>query len=139
LLKEWKIGVAASCATAFAMSIAQSTMLHSALYDWNEAPHRETPTGSVRLFLHGPTATLPHLDVHVTTVNPGVTMPSPAPHEQEEILILKDGVVEVLLHGEWKKFNPGSVLFNSSFQIHGLRNSGDAPASYYVITWSNKP
>jgi hypothetical protein len=139
LRREWKIAVAASSVTAFAMSAAQSPMLHSALYDWNNAPHRKTPTGSVRFFLQGPTATLPRLDVHVTTVNPGVTMPSPAPREQEEILILKEGVVEVLLAGEWKTFKPGSVLFNSSFQVHGLRNSGGNQASYYVITWSNKP
>ena len=136
---KWKIAAAASCATAFAMSVAQSTILHSSLFNWNDAPQRETPTGSVRLFLRGPTATLPDLDVHLTTVNPGVTMPSPALRAKEEILILKDGVVDVLLQGEWKRFYPGSVLFNSSFQVHGLRNSGGTQASYYVITWSSKP
>jgi uncharacterized cupin superfamily protein len=112
-------------------------MLQSAICNWEDASQHETPTGAVRLFLHGPTATLQDLDVHVTTVNPGLTMPSPPPHAKEEILILKDGVVEVLLHGEWKKFSPGSVLFNSSFQVHGLRNTGTNTASYYVITWSS--
>jgi quercetin dioxygenase-like cupin family protein len=43
--------------------------------------------------------------------------------------------VEVLVNGEWKRVGPGSVVFNASNVLHGLRNVGDVPAVYHVISW----
>jgi XRE family transcriptional regulator, regulator of sulfur utilization len=50
---------------------------------------------------------------------------------------VKEGTVEALVDGEWKKAGPGLVIFNASNQLHGLRNAGTGPATYHVINWTS--
>ena len=50
---------------------------------------------------------------------------------------MKEGTVEVLVNGEMKRAGAGSVIFNASNQLHGIRNVGDGPATYHVINWNS--
>jgi quercetin dioxygenase-like cupin family protein len=73
----------------------------------------------------------------VTTLNPGMASHPPHQHANEELVIIREGTVEALVQGEWKRVGPGSVIFNASNQLHGLRNVGTGPATYHVINWSS--
>ncbi|HEU4390282.1 MAG TPA: cupin domain-containing protein, partial [Blastocatellia bacterium] len=53
----------------------------------------------------------------------------------EEMIIIKEGTVDVLANGQTKTVGAGSVLFFASNQTHGVRNSGKIPATYFVIRW----
>ena len=75
------------------------------------------------------------MELHVTTLNPGQEPHPPHRHPNEEMVIIREGTVEVLVNGDWKRLGPGSVLFNASNQLHGLRNVGTIPAVYHVINW----
>jgi len=114
----------------------QMPALQSAVFDWNAIPATPTKVGSVRQFVKGPTATLEQLEIHVTTLNAGETSHPPHSHPNEELVIVREGTVEALVQGEWKRVGPGSVVFNASNQLHGLRNVGAGPATYYVINWT---
>jgi quercetin dioxygenase-like cupin family protein len=76
------------------------------------------------------------LELHVTTLNPGQEPHPPHRHPNEELVILREGTVEALVNGDWKRLGPGSVIFNASNQLHGLRNVGTVPAIYHVINWT---
>ena len=82
-----------------------------------------------------PTVTLAELEMHVTTLNPGQTSHAPHQHANEELIILKEGTLETLSLGEWKRVGPGSVIFNASNDLHGVRNVGTGPAIYHVVNW----
>ena len=73
--------------------------------------------------------------MHVTTLNPGKSPHPPHRHPNEEMLIIRQGTVEALVNGEWKRVGPGSVIFFASNQLHGLRNVGPEPAVYHVINF----
>ncbi|MGH9881980.1 MAG: hypothetical protein ACRD6N_11145 [Pyrinomonadaceae bacterium] len=45
--------------------------------------------------------------------------------------------VEALVNGELKRAGPGSVIFNASNQMHGIKNIGEGPATYHVINWKS--
>jgi quercetin dioxygenase-like cupin family protein len=120
-----------------AVSGQQTPVLGSAVFDWNTIPAKPSPVGSVRSFFKAPTATLDQLEVHVTTLNPGMASHPPHQHANEELVIIREGTVEALVQGEWKRVGPGSVIFNASNQLHGLRNVGTGPATYHVINWSS--
>ena len=47
------------------------------------------------------------------------------------------GTVESLVNGEQRRVGPGSVIFQASNQMHGIRNVGDGPATYHVIRWNS--
>jgi XRE family transcriptional regulator, regulator of sulfur utilization len=111
--------------------------LHSSAFDWSSVSARDTAYGSVRQFLRAPTATLDELELHVTTLNPGRTSHEPHRHPNEELLIIREGTVEALVHGEWKRLGSGSVIFQASNELHGIRNVGDGPATYHVINWKS--
>jgi quercetin dioxygenase-like cupin family protein len=118
-------------------SSAETPVMQSTLFDWNAVTSRQTDVGAVRQFFRAPTATLDELECHVTTLNPGATSHPPHKHPNEELVIVKEGTVEVLVNGELKRAGPGSVIFNASNQLHGIRNVGPQPATYHVINWSS--
>jgi quercetin dioxygenase-like cupin family protein len=119
-----------------AAAIAQSRPLTpSSAFDWAAMSSRETPYGSVRQLLRAPTATLDELEMHVTTLNAGQTSHAPHQHPNEELIIIREGTVEALVHGEWKRLGSGSVIFQASNELHGIRNVGSGPATYHVINW----
>ncbi len=111
-------------------------ILGPATFDWKQMRAVPTATGEVRSLYKGPTATLPELEMHVTTLNPGATSHPPHHHVNEELVIIREGTVETLSNGQWVRLGPGSVIFNASDSLHGLRNVGPTAAVYHVINWS---
>jgi quercetin dioxygenase-like cupin family protein len=110
-------------------------MMGSAVFDWNSIPAKANSVGSTRAFFSAPTATLENLEVHVTTLNPGQMPHPPHHHPNEELIVIQQGTLETLSNGEWKRVGPGSVIFNGSNQLHGLKNVGSEPAVYHVINF----
>jgi quercetin dioxygenase-like cupin family protein len=133
------VALVAVVATSLVAGAATTSapILPSQVFTWSVVPVKETPVGSVRQFLRAPTATLDELELHVTTLKPGETSHAPHKHPNEELIILKEGTVEVLSLGEWKRVEVGSVVFNASNDLHALRNVGAGPATYHVINWSS--
>ncbi len=126
--------VATLCVVAVS---GQTSVMQSTVFDWNSIAVKQTDVGSVRQFFRTPTITLDELECHVTTLNPGLSSHAPHKHANEELIIIREGNVETLSNGEWKKSGPGSVIFNASNQMHALKNVGTTPAVYHVINWKS--
>lgn len=118
-----------------AIAASKAPALGSTAIDWQSVPVQQEEVRAVRQFMRAPTATLDELELHVTTLQPGTTSHAPHKHPNEELVIVKEGTVEVLVDGQLKRVGPGSVVFNASNQMHSLRNVGDGPATYHVINW----
>jgi len=131
-------GAFALAGTAGAFALADHTpVMGSTVIDWNSIPAKPTEVGSLRSFFKARTATLDELEMHVTTLEPGKISHPPHRHPNEELIIVMQGTVETLSNGEWKRVGPGSVIFNASNQLHGLRNAGAGEAVYHVINWKS--
>ena len=107
--------------------------LVSDLYDWEKMVVTPTPKGARRAVFDGPTATVDKMHVHITTLNPGEKSGEPSKHLQEEIIIVKEGLVEANWDGQSKTGGPGSVIFFAAGATTFLRNAGTAPCTYIVI------
>jgi quercetin dioxygenase-like cupin family protein len=132
------VGVVAASTAIAAIAWAQSPaakLLPSSNFEWAELDVVPSATGEKRSVFSAKTATLDQLAVHVTTINPGERAHDPHRHWEEELIIVKAGTVESMQNGEITRLGPGSVVFEASNDLHGLKNVGDTPASYYVVKW----
>lgn len=133
------IAVAAIAATvglsAAALANRAPEMLGPMVWDWEKMTVKTTDVGALRSLVRQPTVTLDELEIHITTLNPNLSSHPPHTHPNEELVIVREGTVEVLNGGVWKRLGPGSIIFNASNSPHALRNVGTTPATYHVINW----
>jgi mannose-6-phosphate isomerase-like protein (cupin superfamily) len=107
--------------------------LASAVYDWEKMAVIPTPKGVRRDVFDGPTATVDKAHSHITTLNAGENSGEPRRHLQEEIIIVKEGLVEATFDGRTQTAGPGSVFFFAANAVTRLRNAGTTPATYIVV------
>ena len=107
--------------------------LGSTVFDWEKLKPASMPNGVRRDVFDSPTATLDKLHCHITTLNPGQTSGEPRRHLQEEVLIVKEGLVEATADGKVQTVGPGSVIFFAANAVTRLRNPGPGPATYTVV------
>jgi quercetin dioxygenase-like cupin family protein len=112
---------------------ADSARLGSAVFPWDKLEATETKVGQRRALTSLPTATMANFSCHVTTIKAGLAPHPPHRHSDEEIVLLKEGRLEVTINGVTTRVGPGAVLFLASNDEHGWKNVGDADATYYVI------
>jgi uncharacterized cupin superfamily protein len=110
-----------------------STKLVSNVFEWEKMSVTPTPKGSRRDVFDGPTATVDRMHCHITTLNPGEKSSEASKHLQEEVIIVKDGMVEAHWDGQSKISGPGSVIFFAAGATTFLRNAGTTPCTYVVI------
>ena len=115
------------------VTAALSARLGSVVFHWDELPLKPSATGGRRDVANQPTATLENLECHVSTLNPGLTSHPPHHHPQEELIIIKQGTIEVRLNGKAQRAGPGSLLFFAANDLHNMTNVGDTPATYVVF------
>jgi len=124
--------IVAAAVVALAQTPAKPVM-HSAVFNWASFKAEPTKTGSRRACFDQPTATLERLEAHVTTLNPGEAPHAAHQHPEEELLIVKEGVLEVVQNGLTNRVEAGGIIFQAANELHGLRNPGASQAVYYVI------
>ena len=110
--------------------------LGSAVYKLEELSIRKTSVGERRDVVDLPTKTLEKFECHVTTLLPGAMSHPPHRHAQEELVILKEGTLEVSINGKIEKVDAGSFFFFSSNDLHNVKNVGAAPAIYSVFNFT---
>lgn len=108
-------------------------MIASTVFKWDDLKVRPTPNGERRDVSDNPTPTLSVFECHITTLNPGRASHDPHRHAQEELILVKEGTLEVHINGKTQVAGPGSVFFYASNDAHAVRNVGDMRATYWVI------
>ncbi|HWA27715.1 MAG TPA: cupin domain-containing protein [Lacunisphaera sp.] len=105
----------------------------SSIFDWNKLEAKATKTGERRDVTDKPTSTLANFECHITTLKAGEAPHAPHHHPDEEIVLVKEGQMDVTINGVTQRAGPGSVVLITSGDEHGWRNVGDTTATYYVM------
>jgi (S)-ureidoglycine aminohydrolase len=101
--------------------------------DWNKIEFNPNDHGGVRSFFERPTAMLKRLEMHVTTLNAGSNSHAPHKHPAKEIIVMMEGNSEMQIGEKFFKGKEGSVYFMESNVLHGLKNTGTTPCTYFAI------
>jgi quercetin dioxygenase-like cupin family protein len=107
--------------------------LSSNAYRFEDLEARKSGTIALRQILKGETHTGYLLDLHESELPAGQTPHAPHRHVHEEMLLVREGLMEVTIAGRATRLGPGSVTYISSNQEHGYRNVGSTPATYFVL------
>jgi len=124
-------------ATVFAQQTAAPGPLRSGVYAWDSFPVEKTASGQRRAVFDGYTSTVDRLETHVTTLDVGKAPHAAHKHPDEELVFVREGVIEATINGVSKLAPAGSVILYASNDMHGMRNAGDVPASYFVLRWTS--
>jgi quercetin dioxygenase-like cupin family protein len=134
--RDLSVLLPAVLAPAFALAEkAAPPALPSKCYDFRELPvkidaktHNET-----RPVFDGYTHGAYPVDVHITTLAPGMMPHAAHHHAHEEAIFLKEGTLEVTILDKAHRIGPGSVAYVNSNEEHSWKNVGNVPATYFVL------
>ena len=128
------IGSLSAEAQSGGSSEATPRLLHSELFNYDKLPVRTSPNGmTTRAVMRGTLATGEYIEVHETMLPAGEMPHPPHRHTHSELLLIREGELQVDSEGQRGLVHPGDVVFTASAVLHSLKNVGQGSASYFVV------
>jgi quercetin dioxygenase-like cupin family protein len=113
---------------------AEKAKLPSKSYRYEDLPVRGTGPNRSRPILDGLLRSGFGIEMHETELGPGLMPHPPHKHVHEELILIRDGIVEVTIGGKSSTLGPGSVGFIATGEEHGWKNVGQSVARYFIVT-----
>src|SRR5690349_15345773 len=117
--RDLLVAFAAAAATLGGVATlrSQQPVMGSRVFDWESLAARPTAVCYSRPIVDQPTAALDQLEMHYTSLHFGKLSHAAHQHPDEELIIVKEGIVESIVNGESRRAGPGSVIFQASNQL----------------------
>jgi quercetin dioxygenase-like cupin family protein len=110
-------------------------LLVSKTYEFGDLPVRNSANGGTsRQVFDGMTIRGQRITMHISELQPGQAPHPPARQPHEEVIVIRQGTLEVTLNGQTTRIGPGSVIFSSFNDLNGWKNVGTTPVQYYVVS-----
>jgi mannose-6-phosphate isomerase-like protein (cupin superfamily) len=133
----------AALAPALAAAQAQppkaKAVLPSKCYLYEDLAVKKNANGNEgRAVFDGTTHAKIPVELHMTSLAPGMAPHAPHHHVNEEALMLKSGQLDVTIEGKTTRVTAGSIVYVNSNEEHGWKNPGPERAEYFVIALGGK-
>ena len=113
---------------------SRNVLSRSETFSFDHLPITQMPNGgAMRRVLSGFLVTGEYIEVHESMLPAGKMPHPPHRHRNSEILFIQEGKLEFLNDGKPEPVGSGSVVFTASNVLHGLKNIGTTPATYFVV------
>jgi (S)-ureidoglycine aminohydrolase len=106
---------------------------------WNDLETKKDSSRYRKEILDGSTPDLAQLEIHASTLEPGMAPHPPHSHtDMEELLIVKEGTLKATINGVTRLLGPGSIALALPGDQHGFVNAGSSQAIYYVLKFQTR-
>ncbi|GAB3507803.1 cupin domain-containing protein [Emticicia fontis] len=112
--------------------------IEAKIYHWADAPVTKKENMEQRPLVEGNSVAFKHIKIHATTVYPHQSPHPGHQHEEEEMIIVKEGELTVTIAGKKQTLGTGSVALINSGEEHGFENKGNTNATYYVMRYESR-
>ena len=117
---------------------SDASMAVSKVFHFDDMQVSNHPNGGWgRAVMHGTLPTGEFVEVHETMLPAGQMPHPPHRHRNTEFLLIRQGKLQFLNNGVPEPVGVGDVVYTASNQMHGLKNVGDTPALYFVVSISH--
>lgn len=107
----------------------------SKLLNWEGIPFTAHDKGGIRRYFDRKSAMSERIEMHVTTLNPGIKSHEPHTHLPGEIVVMMEGTTEMEIRGGIYPGSVGDIYFLGSNIPHAIRNIGTKPCMYLAFQW----
>ena len=119
--------------TAATAAAGDTNLLPAKVYKYEDLVVKVNGQNQSRAVFNGETHKGMPVELHMTKLAPGQAPHPPHKHVHEEVLMLKNGILDATFGGETSRLTPGSVIYVASMVEHGWKNPGTGTAEYFVI------
>lgn len=123
-------------AASAAAQQTDSKTLRAKTYAFDELPVRTSANQATksRGVFDGVTTRGQRITAHFSELAPGQAPHPPSRQKHEEIILLREGTLEVTLNGVTSTIGPGAVIFVPFEDLNGWKNVGTTVAQYFVVS-----
>ncbi|RYU95095.1 cupin domain-containing protein [Emticicia agri] len=122
------------------ISVSQESLkpIEAKIYHWADAPVNKKENMEQRPLVEGSSVAFKHIKIHATTVYPHQSPHPSHKHDEEEMIIVKEGELTVTIEGKTQTLGAGSVALMMSGEEHGFENKGNSNVTYYVMRYESR-
>jgi mannose-6-phosphate isomerase-like protein (cupin superfamily) len=124
---------AQTAAPAAADSVEKLPVLGTKAYIYNDLPVTTNGKNKQRRLFTGKTHTGFKMESHQSDIAPGEVNHPPHQHLREEMMLIREGTMELTISGKPMRLGPGDVGFIGSNEMHNAKNVGATRAQYFIV------
>src|SRR6266853_1659109 len=114
-------------------SVEKLPVLKTKAYIFNELHETTNGKNKQRPLFRGKLHTGFKLESHQSDIAPGEVNHPPHEHRREEMMLIREGVMELTIAGKPYRLGPGDVGVIGSNELHNAKNVGTAVAKYFIV------
>ena len=116
-----------------ANSVEKLPVMKTRSFVYNEIPVTTNGKNTSRRMFTAKTHTGFKMESHSSDIAPGEVNHPPHQHLREEMMLVREGVMELTISGKPYRLGPGDVGVIGSNEIHNAKNVGTARALYFIV------
>ena len=125
--------VATNAAPAGENSVEKLPVMKTKAYRYDEVNVTTNGKNKQRRLFTAKTHTGFKMESHMSDIAPGEVNHPPHQHLREEMMLVREGVMELTISGVPYRLGPGDVGVIGSNEIHNAKNVGTAVAKYFIV------
>jgi XRE family transcriptional regulator, regulator of sulfur utilization len=114
-------------------SIEKLPVMKTKAYKFDELPVATNGKNKQRRMFTAKTHTGFKIESHQSDIAPGEVNHPPHQHLREEMMLVREGVMELTISGVPYRLGPGDVGLIGSNEIHNAKNVGTTRAQYFIV------
>ena len=120
------------------MAVLAQNQITSDVYVWKDAPVEKTDTGSKRTIIKGVATDFEVMDISAITFEKAKGEAETTLADFEDMIVVKDGSLNITLNGESKTVGRGSVAVVMPGDKRSYTNATEGETTFFVLRYKSK-